>query len=58
MSCEPNFIFRFVPIAFLSSRLDLRIHSIDGHDMTIIETDGVSTQPVVVDSIQILYDID
>ncbi|KAJ7688671.1 laccase 5 [Mycena rosella] len=38
MSCEPNFIF-----------------SIDGHDeLTVIEADGVNTQPVVVDSIQIL----
>ncbi|KAF7352280.1 Multicopper oxidase/laccase [Mycena venus] len=29
------------------------IFSIDGHSMTVIEADGVSTQPVVVDSIQI-----
>ncbi|KAJ7506614.1 laccase [Mycena galericulata] len=29
------------------------IFSIDGHDMTIIETDGVNTKPLVVDSIQI-----
>nr|AEP71394.1 laccase 1 [Trametes gibbosa]AEQ28163.1 laccase 1 [Trametes gibbosa] len=27
--------------------------SIDGHDLTIIETDSVNTQPLVVDSIQI-----
>ncbi|KAJ7098631.1 laccase lcc5 [Mycena belliarum] len=29
------------------------IFSIDGHEMTVIEADGVSTQPVLVDSIQI-----
>ena len=27
--------------------------SIDGHPLTVIEADGVSTQPVTVDSIQI-----
>lgn len=27
--------------------------SIDGHNLTIIEVDGVNTQPYVVDSIQI-----
>ncbi|KAJ7784108.1 laccase 1 precursor [Mycena metata] len=29
------------------------VFSIDGHTMTVIEADGVSTQPLVVDSIQI-----
>ncbi|KAL6309377.1 Cupredoxin [Sparassis latifolia] len=29
------------------------IFSIDGHNMTIIETDGVNTDPLVVDSLQI-----
>jgi iron transport multicopper oxidase len=29
------------------------IFSIDGHQMTVIEADGVNTQPLVVDSIQI-----
>ena len=27
--------------------------SIDGHNMTVIEADGVNTEPVTVDSIQI-----
>ncbi|KAJ6536703.1 laccase [Mycena vulgaris] len=30
------------------------VFSIDGHEMTVIEADGVSTKPVVVDSIQIM----
>jgi iron transport multicopper oxidase len=29
------------------------IFTIDGHTMTIIETDGVNTEPLTVDSIQI-----
>lgn len=29
------------------------VFSIDGHNMTIIEADGVETQPLLVDSIQI-----
>lgn len=29
------------------------VFSIDGHSLTVIEADGISTQPVVVDSIQI-----
>ena len=29
------------------------IFSIDGHNMTVIEADGVETEPLVVDSIQI-----
>ncbi len=29
------------------------VFSIDGHNMTIIETDSINTQPLVVDSIQI-----
>ena len=29
------------------------IFSIDGHNMTIIEADGIETKPLVVDSIQI-----
>ncbi|THH15076.1 hypothetical protein EW146_g5344 [Bondarzewia mesenterica] len=29
------------------------VFSIDGHSMTVIETDGVNTQPLVVDSLQI-----
>jgi iron transport multicopper oxidase len=29
------------------------VFSIDGHAMTIIEVDGVSTKPLTVDSIQI-----
>ena len=29
------------------------IFSIDGHNMTVIEADGVETEPLLVDSIQI-----
>ena len=29
------------------------VFSIDGHDMTVIEADGVNTQPLVVDSVRI-----
>lgn len=29
------------------------VFSIDGHTMTVIEADGVSTQPLMVDSLQI-----
>jgi hypothetical protein len=32
--------------------------SIDGHNLTIIEVDGVSTQPLVVDSLQIFAGTD
>ena len=29
------------------------VFSIDGHNLTVIESDGINTQPLVVDSIQI-----
>ncbi|KAF8182147.1 Cupredoxin [Mycena galopus ATCC 62051] len=41
------------PLAVVSVTSGLRVTFIDGHSMTVIEADGVSTQPLVVDSIEI-----
>ncbi|KAF8168829.1 laccase [Mycena galopus ATCC 62051] len=47
ISCAPNFVFR------RDFFLHLEQLNIDGHNLTIIEVDGVNHKPLTVDSIQI-----
>jgi FtsP/CotA-like multicopper oxidase with cupredoxin domain len=44
--------FSFLPLMRAASEPNF-IFAIDGHSLTIIEADGISTSPLVVDSIQI-----
>jgi iron transport multicopper oxidase len=47
--CNIRYRFRVVSISCDPSF----IFSIDGHQLTVIEVDGVETQPLIIDSLEI-----